>query len=780
MGIHVAAPTTGISQLICERSPRVALLTDADAMDCLPLEIREATDSAVPGDLSSVGRNSIPEEQDGALIWCQGEKPISGTAADWRRAFFSQPVCSAWVVVHWPCVENADFLGLEPRVWLAGARSTFCNPGLRIAGAVPSEKMTEAWAANGAPWARHSLALWREMETPGAGVDALRELWQQKDMEPIHSALVLRNLIVSLMRRKDWAKAEELLELGKKAFPDYREFSYLHGVSYLLQKRISKAIKFLEGAVGPGNREFAGSGGENTYRARYLLGTVCDTVGQQEKAVNYWMPCVNERPVFEPAVRALLSQQIPRARAAWLHQPLGEMVRREPRFLAPVLNFMIAHTMLAPARRLADTMVIPDSEREIYLDAIRHAEGKLSARPRNFSAKAGVVLSGPLLDASGHARINRAIGLALLGSPEFDASFDPTTWPTLALETVPQGEKLWRGVQRQSANLDLTIRHQWPPKFDRPASGKLVCILPWEHRAVPMKWVAEIESNVDELWVPSNFVRDAFRAGGVSPARVKTVPNGVDINCFSPQGPATKIPGCRGFVFLFVGGPIRRKGIDLLLQAYGDAFSPSDDVTLVVKDLGSKSFYSAITRIGDVQSFGSRFAAPHTLVVKDEMDDASLAALYRRANALVLPYRGEGFGMPMVEAMACGTPVIATGAGPAVEFCAAENSYLLPAQEVRVPEPPPPLGEFTGEWTWFEPDVAALARTMRHVYENRGEARERGKKAAHAIRQTLAWDRVVPKYLQRIKELTAEKPSEGGMGMKSPSEIEEVLLQKGF
>jgi hypothetical protein len=124
--------------------------------------------------------------------------------------------------------------------------------------------------------------------------------------------------------------------------------------------------------------------------------------------------------------------------------------------------------------------------------------------------------------------------------------------------------------------------------------------------------------------------------------------------------------------------------------------------------------------------------------------------------------------------------VIATGAGPAIEFCAAENSYLLPAQELRVPEPPPPLGEFTGEWTWFEPDVSALARTMRHVYENRGETRERGKKAAHAIRQTLTWDRVLPKYLQRMEELIAENSSEGGMEMKSPPEIEEELLQKGY
>ena len=183
------------------------------------------------------------------------------------------------------------------------------------------------------------------------------------------------------------------------------------------------------------------------------------------------------------------------------------MVRREPRFLGPVLNFMLAHGMLAPSRRLVETMEIPAPQREIYLDAIRHAEAKLRARSRKSLSKPGVVLSGPMFDASGHARINRAIGLAMLGSPKFDAAFDPTTWPALGLETIAQGEKLWRGVQRQSEHLDLTIRHQWPPIFNRPEAGKLACILPWEHKAVPVKWVEEIESNVDELWVPSDFVR---------------------------------------------------------------------------------------------------------------------------------------------------------------------------------------------------------------------------------------------------------------------------------
>lgn len=770
MGVHIVAPTTGMTRLLCDRSPRVALVTDAASADSIPLALREVSDTVILGDLSSVGRRAVPKDADGVLVWCKGEQPMSGTAADWRRAFFVQPPCNTWVAVHWPCLDHADLLGIEPRIQIAGSRRSVHNPWIRLAGSTPSAKMKTAWRENGEPWARLSQALWQELERPGASIDSLRDLWQTGKVEPTLSALVLRNLIVVLMRRGDWSKAEELLELGKKAFPGYCELSYLHAVSCLLQNQVSKAIKFLESSMVPADRELVGSGGENSYRARFLLGSICDMVGQQEKAMNYWMPCINERPAFRPAIQALLQQQIPRAKAAWMHQPLGEMVRREPQFLEPVLNFMLAHRMLAPARRLVETMDLLLQQQERYLDALAQAEARIAPRPRRSGEKPGILLSGPLIDASGHARTNRAIGLALLHSSQFDASLDSTSWPTLSLRVMPQGEKIWWAVQRQLARLDLSIRHQWPPVFERPTSGKLVCILPWEHKAVPLRWVEEIESKVDELWTPSEFVRRAFLSGGVSPERVRMLPNGVDAKTFTPEGPVTKLAGSRGFVFLFVGGPIRRKGIDVLLQAFGDAFTPEDDVTLVVKDLGSNSFYRGITRLADVQNFACRPTAPHTLIVSEELDDAALAALYRGADALVLPYRGEGFGMPMVEAMACGTPIIATGEGPAAEFCAPEHGYLLPAREVDVPEPPPPLGEFAGQWTWFEPDVTVLAHTMRHVYEHREEAADRGRKASEAIRRTFTWERVLPMYLQRMAQLTGAEPVEMSSALVPPGD----------
>lgn len=110
--------------------------------------------------------------------------------------------------------------------------------------------------------------------------------------------------------------------------------------------------------------------------------------------------------------------------------------------------------------------------------------------------------------------------------------------------------------------------------------------------------------------------------------------------------------------------------------------------------------------------------------------------------------------MPLIEAMACGKPVITTAAGPAPEFCSPESSYLLSATETAVPDQPPPFGEFSSEWSWFEPNLVELAAALRAVYENREEAARKGQLAAARIVKSHAWPNVTRLYLDRIACLT--------------------------
>jgi glycosyltransferase involved in cell wall biosynthesis len=113
--------------------------------------------------------------------------------------------------------------------------------------------------------------------------------------------------------------------------------------------------------------------------------------------------------------------------------------------------------------------------------------------------------------------------------------------------------------------------------------------------------------------------------------------------------------------------------------------------------------------------------------------------------------------MPLLEAMACGKPVIATREGPASEFCPPECSWLISAKTVAIPNGVGGIGELAAEPTWFEPDAEELARVMREVYENRGEAVSRGARAGEQIRPAFHWHRITGMYLDRISGMMGAK-----------------------
>jgi glycosyltransferase involved in cell wall biosynthesis len=106
------------------------------------------------------------------------------------------------------------------------------------------------------------------------------------------------------------------------------------------------------------------------------------------------------------------------------------------------------------------------------------------------------------------------------------------------------------------------------------------------------------------------------------------------------------------------------------------AFRPGDGVGLVIKEMGSKSFYRGQTAEGAVNALPERGYAVE--YIDRSLSGAEMARLYCACDALVHPFRGEGFGLPIVEAMACGLPVIITGAGPALDYASDRTAYFIP------------------------------------------------------------------------------------------------------
>ena len=299
----------------------------------------------------------------------------------------------------------------------------------------------------------------------------------------------------------------------------------------------------------------------------------------------------------------------------------------------------------------------------------------------------------------------------------------------------------------------IHIYHQWPPRLQGPAAGHWVVMQPWEFGSLPREWVDAFSRQVDEIWACSHFVKDCYVRSGMPGDRVHVVPEGVDAARFNPGAAPFRLQTPNKFKFLFVGGTIPRKGFDILLEAYAQEFTRADDVCLVVKDLGGDSFYRKQTVRSRIEELRTKPQAPAVEYLDRYLADDELAGLYTACDCLVLPYRGEGFGLPIVEAMACGLPVIVTASGPALDFCDETRAFLVPARIARFPDKR--VGNLvTVDHPWLaEPDLAALRRHLRWVHEHRQEARVKGLAGRKFIHEHFTWQHTVAAIERRLEVL---------------------------
>ncbi len=295
------------------------------------------------------------------------------------------------------------------------------------------------------------------------------------------------------------------------------------------------------------------------------------------------------------------------------------------------------------------------------------------------------------------------------------------------------------------------IRHQWPPKFEPPKGARWIVMQPWEFSAL-RKDFAEAFQHADEVWVPSTFTRKVFVASGLDFNKVQVVPNGIDPHLFTPFGVAADLPTKKNFRFLFVGGTIFRKGIDVLLEAYQQKFTAEDDVCLVIKDMGGKSFYRGQTAQQTIEEFRRRPEAPEIVYIDKTMTEEEMAALYRACQVFVSPYRGEGFSLPTLEAMACGLPVIVTDGGATDDFVDEEVGWLIPAAQRS-------LGSvidghpLTGEAFVLEPKVDALGELLETALDHPADGAMRGRMGSLRARTQWTWNRATLKMLSRLDVL---------------------------
>jgi GT2 family glycosyltransferase len=260
-----------------------------------------------------------------------------------------------------------------------------------------------------------------------------------------------------------------------------------------------------------------------------------------------------------------------------------------------------------------------------------------------------------------------------------------------------------------------------------------------EVTGLPQAWV-EGCNRMDEVWVPASFNVETFRDSGVT-VPIEVMPLGVDIDYFNPE--ITGFAPSNRYTFLSVFEWGERKAPEVLLRAFTEEFKESDDVLLVL------SVFNRDPQVDvelEVARLGLPRSAPVVVLVNPRFAGYQMGSLYRSADCFVLPTRGEGWGMPVLEAMACGLPTIATGWSGIADFLHEGIGYPLDWSPVAAKARCPYYEGFE----WAEPDSDHLRSLLRHVYEHPEEARAKGAAAAVEVAATLTWDHAAARVRDRL------------------------------
>lgn len=260
----------------------------------------------------------------------------------------------------------------------------------------------------------------------------------------------------------------------------------------------------------------------------------------------------------------------------------------------------------------------------------------------------------------------------------------------LARELELLGHRVIGDDSTPIGDADVVIHHTFLRDFSHEpvhAGVRHVAVRTSDFGPHPKAWVDRINTFYDQLWVPTEWIRDHALRGGVDPAKIRVVPYGIDRSVFRPEGPHFDLPTTKTFRFLFVGGASSRKGTDTLLRGYCEAFGPEDDVTLVVKNDSSNVFYRDRSIADQILQVANDPSMPEVIYIDEFLSTEDLTALYRSCDVGVWPYRAEGFLLPALESLGCGTPTMIPAIGPTADFSNRRTSYLLPVTQVRLPYP---------------------------------------------------------------------------------------------
>lgn len=287
-----------------------------------------------------------------------------------------------------------------------------------------------------------------------------------------------------------------------------------------------------------------------------------------------------------------------------------------------------------------------------------------------------------------------------------------------------------RQIEKSLINLGHTIDKDAHVSlnFAHPHSGKYsdgydILYMPWES-TLPLPGWKKYLSAYDEIWATSPWVKEVIESWGFKVQHVYL--HGVD----QIWEPVRRVENGR-IRFLFLGFEAYRKGAYEAIHAFRAVFGNSMDVELVIK----------------TTSKGAKQANffPNITFIDDDLSTEDLVKLFHSCHVLIAPTYGEGFGLPGLDALASGMPIIHTeGFSPYHNFM--HSSLIVKSDLIDSPWPKVHPGKM------YKPDHDALVKAIKHFYRNTEDHFYYAAAVSNSIHDIFNWDKLTDEAFSALEE----------------------------
>ncbi len=371
----------------------------------------------------------------------------------------------------------------------------------------------------------------------------------------------------------------------------------------------------------------------------------------------------------------------------------------------------------------------------------------------------GIKIIGPVWDVSGISQCVRELAIALYDNGIEIGLVDMPNFCPVKPELDNDKILKLKNIQakREFINPFVTI-HYYPldrlNSYDDKALAN-ICYNVYETDRVPYFWKLILNNqNINEVWTASEFNLKTFQDSKIDRDKIFVINQGVDLEKYNPSN--EKLPdfsNSNNFYFSYISEMKICKGFDVLLKAFFDEFEKDSNAKLIFKCTSSSNKQDIEKIVQTIKSFKKNSVAEVNLIYGSQ-SESFMRKLYATPNCFVLPTRGEGWCLPLIQSMASGVPVITTNCSAQTTYCNEKNSLLVDVSKDKIHD----IGWLIqvpsqNEHFWWEPNYNSLRQKMRYAFNNKEKMKELGILARRDV-EKFSWNNTAMKVITQIRKFS--------------------------